>query len=155
MTISQNIAKHFKEIYFGGNWTVSDLKSQLTGVTWQQATQKIQNLNTLVALVFHIHYYVEIVNKVLAGESLQGSDKLSFNHPPINSESDWEEFLKSVFNEGEKFIQLVEQIPDAKLSETFFHEKYGSYYRNLHGVIEHAHYHLGQIALIKKLVQIS
>ena len=40
-------------------------------------------------------------------------------------------------------------------AKEFFHEKYGNYYRNLHGVIEHAHYHLGQIALIKKMFQNS
>ena len=34
-------------------------------------------------------------------------------------------------------------------------EKYGTYYRNFHGLIEHAHYHLGQIVLIKKLVAAS
>jgi hypothetical protein len=29
-------------------------------------------------------------------------------------------------------------------------EKYGNYYRNIHGIIEHIHYHLGQIVLIEK-----
>jgi len=31
-------------------------------------------------------------------------------------------------------------------------EKYGNYYRNFHGIIEHCHYHLGQIVLIKKML---
>ena len=31
-------------------------------------------------------------------------------------------------------------------------EKYGNYFRNLTGIIEHLHYHLGQIVLIKKLI---
>ena len=60
--------------------------------------------------------------------------------------------LDQFWSDGEKFISLVEQLPDNKLDETFVHEKYGNYYRNLHGVIEHCHYHLGQIVLIKKIV---
>ncbi|MGN6163930.1 MAG: hypothetical protein ACTHOF_05245 [Flavisolibacter sp.] len=41
---------------------------------------------------------------------------------------------------------------DSKLDEIFVDEKYGTYYRNLQGIIEHTHYHLGQIVLIKKLL---
>jgi hypothetical protein len=44
-------------------------------------------------------------------------------------------------------------MPDAKLTEYFSEEKYGNWYRNLHGIIEHAHYHLGQIVLLKKLIR--
>ncbi|HAI83731.1 MAG TPA: DUF1572 domain-containing protein, partial [Chitinophagaceae bacterium] len=29
----------------------------------------------------------------------------------------------------------------------------GTYYRNILGLIEHTHYHLGQIALIKKIIR--
>jgi len=47
---------------------------------------------------------------------------------------------------------LIEQLPETKLGETFSDEKYGTYYRNLHGIIEHNHYHVGQIVIIKKLL---
>ncbi len=48
--------------------------------------------------------------------------------------------------------QQIEQLPESKLWETFSDEKYGNYYRNIHGIIEHSHYHLGQIVLIKKIL---
>jgi len=38
-----------------------------------------------------------------------------------------------------------------KISETW-NGKYGNYFRNIVGVIEHIHYHLGQIVLIKKIL---
>jgi len=47
------------------------------------------------------------------------------------------------------FASLVEQLPQSKLSEIFAEEKYGNYYQNIHGIIEHSHYHIGQIVLIK------
>lgn len=40
----------------------------------------------------------------------------------------------------------------AKLDEPFVDEKYGSYLRNIEGVIEHSYYHLGQVVLVKKMV---
>lgn len=47
----------------------------------------------------------------------------------------------------------LETLDEAKLFEDFADPKYGNYYRNLHGIIEHTHYHLGQIVLIKKLLK--
>ncbi len=152
MTITQQIARHFREIHFGVNWTWSNLKEHLSDVTWQQATTQVYNLNTIAALVYHIHYFVTVILKVLEGGPLEGSDKYSFNHPPIQSQEDWEKLLNQTWSDAEKFACLVEQLPEHKLWETFGHEKYGNYYRNLHGVIEHSHYHLGQIVLIKKIL---
>jgi len=44
-------------------------------------------------------------------------------------------------------------MPDSKINEVFVNEKYGTYLRNIDGMIEHCYYHLGQITLIKKLLQ--
>jgi hypothetical protein len=41
---------------------------------------------------------------------------------------------------------------DEKLKDVFVEEKYGTYQRNIDGMIEHSYYHLGQIVLIKKLL---
>jgi hypothetical protein len=92
------------------------------------------------------------VLKVLQDESLNASDKYSFDLPPIQSPEDWERLMNKTWSDAENFANLVEQLPESKLGETFANEKYGNYYRNIHGVIEHCHYHLGQIVLIKKLL---
>ena len=60
--------------------------------------------------------------------------------------------LNKTWDDAETFASLVEQLPEAKLWEDFWGSKYGNYYRNIHGVIEHTHYHLGQIVLIKKML---
>ena len=44
------------------------------------------------------------------------------------------------------------QIQDEKFDAIFFDEKYGTYLRNIEGVIEHSYYHLGQISLLKKMI---
>jgi hypothetical protein len=152
MTITQNIAKHFREVHFGKNWTWSDLQAQLKDVDWQQALTKLEGFNTIATLVYHIHYFVVVITKVMEGGPLEGSDKLSFAHPPIGSQANWEAFLAEIWAAAERLAQLIEQMPEERLFQTFGEEKYGTYYRNLHGVTEHAHYHLGQIALLKKLI---
>ena len=152
MNFSAQLAKHFREVHFGGNWTSVNLKQTLEGVTWEQATTKIHSFNTIVALVYHINYYVSAILNVLRGHPLNASDKYSFDHPQILSQDDWQKLLDKTWADAETFGSLVEKLPDSKLDEIFADAKYGNYYRNFLGVIEHTHYHLGQIVIIKKLL---
>ncbi len=153
MTLATQIAKHMRDVHFGGNWTVSNLKDQLKDVTWQQATTQVYDFNTIAILAFHVNYFVDVAMKVLQGGPLVGNDKFSFTHPPIESEEDWQKMQDKIWADAETFVALIEQLPDSKFAEDFSDNKYGTYYRNIAGIIEHMHYHLGQIALIKKIVQ--
>jgi len=152
MSLTAQLAKHLKDVHFGGNWTSSNLKDNLADVTWQQATTKVYSLNTIATLVFHINYYISAVLKVLQGEPLQASDKYSFDLPPILGQKDWDDLRNKAFADAETFTLLIEQLPEHKLWENFEDAKYGTYYRNIQGIIEHTHYHLGQIAVIKKIL---
>jgi hypothetical protein len=152
MSLSIQIAKNLKDVYFGGNYTSVNLTDALADIDWKKATTKFNSLNPIVALVYHINYYVIAVSKVLQGELLNASDKFSFDHPKIQSEEEWKKLLNQFWADAENFAALVEQMPEQKFWEPFSDGKYGTYYRNIVGVIEHTHYHLGQIVLIKKLL---
>ena len=152
MNLSAQMAKHFREVFFGGNWTSVNLKETLEGVSWQQAVTKIGNLNSIAVLVYHINYYISAVLKVFEGGKIEASDKYSFDFSPLANDEEWKALQDKAFAEAEKFANLVEQIPNEKFEQIFEDEKYGTYYRNIHGIIEHTHYHLGQISLIKKML---
>jgi len=150
--LTRNIAKHFREIHFGGNWTGSSMKDQLKDVSWQQAITQVHTFNTIATLTFHVNYYVDAVLKVLQGGPLDADDKYSFDHPPITSEEDWQRLLDKSWSDAENLAARIEKMPEHMLWENVSDPKYGIYFRNIHGIIEHTHYHLGQIALIKKLL---
>lgn len=152
MTLTKQIAKHLREAYSGDNWTAVNLKDTLAGISWQQAVIKIHNLNTIAALVFHINYYIHPALNVLQGASLNASDKFSFDLQPITSEEDWQKLINKVMTDAELFAAQIETLDEQKLFEIFSDPKYGNYYRNLVGIIEHTYYHLGQIMLLKKIV---
>jgi len=152
MSLTAQLAKHLKDVHFGGNWTTSNLKDNLADVTWQQAITQVHSLNTIATLVFHINYYISAVLKVLQGEPLQASDKYSFDLPPIQSQKDWDDLRDKALTDAETFTLLIEQLPEDQLWENFADAKYGTYYRNIQGIIAHTHYHLGQIAVIKKIL---
>ena len=152
MNLSVETAKHFRDVHFGGNWTSVSLKETLADVSWQQAVTKVHSFNTIAVLVYHTNYYVSAVLKVLQGEALNASDTFSFDLPPIQSETDWKNLLNKTWADAERFASLLEQLPESRFGEVFTDKKYGTYYRNMHGIIEHIHYHLGQIVVIKKLL---
>ena len=155
MNLTGQIAKHIRDVHFGGNWTSSNLKENLADLSWQQTITKVYSFNTIATLVYHINYFVIVCTKVLEGGPLDGNDKYSFDCPPIQSAEDWEELLDKTWRDAEKFACLVEMLPENKLVEDFSGNKYGNYYRNIQGIIEHIHYHLGQIVIIKRLLLLA
>ncbi|GAA4329580.1 DinB family protein [Flaviaesturariibacter amylovorans] len=151
MSISKELAAHFRAVHFGGNWTSVNLKDTLEGVSWQQAVTPMPGLNSIAVLVFHMNYYVGAVLRVLRGGALEASDKLSFGPPVITCAADWEALVDRALSEADAFAQAMEQLDDAQLEAPFLDGKYGSWYRNLAGIVEHTHYHLGQVSLLKKM----
>lgn len=136
--------KTSERCFLGGNRTSVNLKDTLKDIDWKQATAQVSSLNTIAKLTFHISYHVSAILKVLQGAPLDAHDKYSFDLPPVNSQDDQEKLMDKTFVEVELLINLTEQLPDNKWEEIFVQEKYGTYYRNLHGLIEHTHYHLGR-----------
>lgn len=147
------IANRFREIILNGTWVANtNYKDQLEKLDWKTAVAPIQNLNTIAILAQHIHYYIDGINTVFKGGTLDIKDKFSFDFPPISSTEDWEFFLEKFWSSSEEFASFVEQMSDEKLDQFFADEKYGTYRRNIDAMIEHSYYHLGQIVLIKKLL---
>lgn len=148
-----NLANRFREVILNGTWIANtNFKDQLEKLDYRIAIAKFQNLNTISDLAQHIHYYIRGVKKVLVGGNLEISDQYSFDFPPIESQQQWENFLENFWKDSEEFSTLIETLPQEKLNEDFVEKKYGTYLRNLDGMIEHCYYHLGQIALIKKII---
>jgi uncharacterized damage-inducible protein DinB len=147
------IAQQLREAYSGKNWTWVWLKETLADLHWEEATIRIHNLNSIATLVFHINYYIEKQLEVLQGKDLDGRDKDSFDLPPIESEAQWRALLDRLWKAANQWLALVEAMPEEQLRQPFDRGKYGNWFRNLCGVVEHVHYHLGQIVLIRKMIR--
>lgn len=153
MTRNLIIASRLREVLLNGHWIANtNYKEQILNVNWQQATQKVDNLNTIAALTYHINYYLLGLLNAFEKGKLEISDKFSFDVPPINSESEWNKMVTDLISNSEKFADRIEQMEDSIFDQPFIDEKYGTFLRNIEGVIEHSYYHLGQISLIRKMV---
>jgi len=153
METTKQIAKRFREVILNGTWIANtNFKDQLSNLDWKIATTEIKSLNTIAILAQHIHYYIKGINNVFKGGTLDIKDQFSFDFPAMQSQEDWETFVSKFWRDAEEFAALIEQMPDEKLKQVFVDEKYGTYQRNIEGMIEHSYYHLGQIVLIKKMI---
>lgn len=153
MKRSEFIANRLREVFLNGYWIANtNYKEQLLNITWQQAIHLVADLNTIAALTYHINYYLVGILNVFKGGPLEIKDQYSFDLPPIQSEEDWKKLVEDFLTNSVALADEVAQMPDEKLDEVFVNEKYGTYLRNIEGVIEHSYYHFGQIVLIKKLI---
>jgi len=154
MTRTHIIANRIREVLLSGTWIANtNYQDQLSSVSWQQATQKVADLNTIAALTFHVNYYLDGLLNVFNGGKLDIRDSHSFTMPPITSQEDWDSLTSDLLANAEKFALAVERMDDRTLDLPFVDEKYGTYLRNIEAIIEHSYYHLGQISLLRKMVQ--
>lgn len=153
MNHQTKLANRLREVTLNGTWIANtNFKKELENLHWKTATAKCQDVNTISLLAQHIHYYINGVKNVFLGGNLDIKDQYSFDFPPMESQAQWEAFLARFWKDSEELAQLIEKLPEEKLQEHFVDEKYGSYQRNIDGMIEHSYYHLGQIVLLKKIV---
>lgn len=151
--INKYLANRLREVLLEGKWIANtNFKEQITNTNWQQAIQKIENLNTIALLTFHINYYIKGLLNVFEGGTLEIKDKYSFDMPELKSETDWNNLVNEFISNSEKFIHQVGHLDEGLLNTAFVKEEYGSYLRNIEAQIEHSYYHLGQISLIKKMI---
>lgn len=153
MTRNVNLAKRLREVFLNGHWIANtNFKEQILSVNWEQATQKINNLNSIASLTYHINYYLAGLLKAFDNGKLEISDKYSFDMPPIHSEAEWNLLVNDLLNNAQQFADRIEKMEDDIFDQPFIDQKYGTYLRNIEAVIEHSYYHLGQISLIKKMI---
>lgn len=153
MQITDIIAAHIKECFEGENWTGVNIADTLKDVNRQQAQQHTSaSQNTIASLLYHLYYWNGIIMQRINGNNPSIPDSNGFDVSELKNENEWIELKEKTH---QSFIQLanaVENFPEEKLNETYAAGK-SSYYKNFQGIVEHAHYHLGQMVMLKKLIK--
>lgn len=153
MKNSKDLANRLREVILNGSWIANtNFLQQASTIDWKVARASLGSHNSIALLYFHVDYYIAGVLQVLKGGDLTISDKFSFDAPSIENEKDWKALVKQLENNAENFAKAIENLSEEKLQESFVDPKYGSYLRNIEGIIEHSYYHLGQVSLLKKFL---
>ncbi len=148
MKLTEVIAQHFYEVNYGNNWTDSNVKDSLQGISFEHAIKQIGHTNSISLLVFHMDFYNMVVYNRMVGVTKHFEHEESLQ-VEIANEVEWQQLQKTYFENVDKIHTAILNFDDARLFEQV---TTNTPYKNLHGLIEHIHYHLGQINLLKKLV---
>lgn len=154
MNKSRYISDRLREVMLDGRWVANtNYHAALEHVSREMALHRIGSLNTIALLTFHINYYIAGLLRVLDGGPLDIRDKYSFDMPPVVTDEDWNNLKDKFFADAAQFVAKVASLTDDQLEAPFIDEKYGSCLRNMDAMIEHCYYHLGQIVLIRKILE--
>lgn len=148
------LASRLREVLLDGHWIANtNYKAIIQSVDWLESTQKVANLNSIAALTFHVNYYLVGLLNAFKTAKLEINDRYSFAMPELKSAADWDKLVGDFLQNAEDFASLIEQMDEQLFDQPFMDGKYGTVYRNIECVIEHAYYHLGQMSLLKKLIK--
>ncbi|MEM9940481.1 MAG: hypothetical protein AAF939_02750, partial [Planctomycetota bacterium] len=150
----ENLAYRIREVFHSGKWIANtNYQLLLAETTWEQAVFQLEGYsNSIAKLTYHLNYYLSGLNQAFETGTLTIQDKHSFDMPEVSNEDQWKALTKEILHSAEIFAQSVSLMSSVELRQPFIVEKYGTMQRNVEGVIEHAYYHLGQIAILKKLI---
>lgn len=150
---SKELADRLREVILNGTWVANtNFKDQIEDMDFQSANLSLAGRNSIGLLSQHIHYYIGGVLKAFQTGQLTIRDKYSFDFSPFESQQQWKDFQESFWKDTEALAQIIQAMPDADLGAAFIDPKYGHMQRNIDGLIEHSYYHLGQVALLKKMI---
>jgi uncharacterized damage-inducible protein DinB len=113
------------------------------------AKRPIQNAHTIWELTLHVAGWDGVVLRRLRGNeaTLEGEE----NFPVISdtSESAWQKAVQVLRRNHEELLNELSTMRDSRLSERVPGKEYDIYFM-LHGAVQHALYHAGQMAVLKK-----
>jgi uncharacterized damage-inducible protein DinB len=154
MTESGGIADELRRAFYGEAWHGDSLMEILRGVTAAQAAARpIKSAHSIWELVLHISAWDGAARRRMTGAVVALTGDANF--PPVtnSSEASWQRTLEQVRRVHDDLVDEVSKFPDARLAEPV-PGKEGAHYNfayMLHGLAQHAAYHAGQIALLKKM----
>jgi uncharacterized damage-inducible protein DinB len=135
-------------VFEGPSWLGPSLKELLSNVDEERARQRaIPNTHTIWELVLHIAAWMRIARERLSASEITEPTGAE-DWPPMTGS--WQEAKHSLENETRALQQAILSFPETRLDDPAPASEPQTFYVLLHGVVQHAAYHAGQIAILKK-----
>jgi uncharacterized damage-inducible protein DinB len=148
------LANQLKRSFDGEAWHGPALMEILEGIdTKAAAAHPIANAHSIWELVLHLAMWERvIIHRITKKEALMPSDEENFPSVQQPTEQAWHEAIKTLRVIHSDLMQLVSGMQESRLNEPVPGKDYDLRFM-LTGAVQHAAYHGGQIALLKKAQQ--
>jgi hypothetical protein len=155
MNISSLIAQHIIDVHEGNNWTEVDLISTLNGINYKEASLLTPaSVNTIAGLVHHLRFWNDVMTKRIHGQDVDIPDSNGYDNLPLADGESWNTLVESCLASGRRLAEAIAGVEASRLDEPILTGS-STAYKNLQGSVEHVHYHLGQIVILKQLIKVK
>jgi uncharacterized damage-inducible protein DinB len=113
------------------------------------AAHPIPKAHSIWELVLHLATWEQVITRRIQGEALMPADEENFPQLRQPTDSAWREALQKLRSTHGTLIQLVSAMQESRLNDRVPGKDYDLRFM-LTGAVQHAAYHGGQIALLKK-----
>jgi uncharacterized damage-inducible protein DinB len=150
MSETARIADQLKRAFAGEAWHGPALMEILADVDAPAAAARpISLAHTIWELTLHITAWDTAILRRLAGQAASPSDAENFPKIRDTSESAWRTALENLQRQHQELLRVISGMPDGRLREQVPGKDYDFYFL-LHGTVQHALYHAGQIVMLKR-----
>ncbi|MGH9513652.1 MAG: DinB family protein [Terriglobales bacterium] len=144
------IVDQLKRSFEGEAWHGPALLEILEDVDASRAASRpIPGAHTIWELTLHVAAWEDAIMRRLGGEALTLEGESNF---PIQKagEHAWHKAIDGLKRAHQELMEVVSTMPDSRLTELVPGKDYDIYFM-LHGAVQHALYHAGQMAILKKV----
>ena len=145
------IAEQLRRAFEGDAWhgpALLELLHEMDATT--AAAQPLPDVHSIWELVLHVSAWDDAARRRLDGEKVQLTGTANFPVVPKPTQTAWREAIARAKHTHDVLVNMVAALPESRLRERVPGKRYDFYFM-LHGVAQHALYHAGQIAILKKV----
>ena len=149
------IADQLASTINGEAWYGSSLREILDGVTAKQAqAHPVANIHSIWELLRHVEAWVNFAIGAIDGAPIPAWPEMpaEMDWPPVSQTGDsaWKGAVHSFFEQHLKLLEKIKAFSDDRLDATVPGRTY-NFYHLFQSTTQHAVYHSGQMALLKKM----
>ena len=155
MSEIERILDQLKRAYEGNAWHGPSVCEALAGVSAEQAAARpLTRAHSIWQLMQHIAVWEDGVRRRLSGDRVAIETGSPEDWPAADDESEaaWEQAKAALDRGHQALVEAITRVPESRLDAPVC-EGLSSVYVTLHGEIQHALYHTGQIAMLKKALK--
>jgi uncharacterized damage-inducible protein DinB len=159
MTESDRIADELTRAHRGDPWHGSSARALLTGLTAERAARRpIPTAHTIWELLLHLTGWRREVTRRLDGGNPTLPAGGDWPAMPAGSDDAWKRTLAEFDAASEELLAALARFDARRMDDLIGEGRSApvgtgvSWYVMLHGVAQHDAYHMGQVSLLRKLV---
>lgn len=150
MSEGKRIAEQHRRAYHGDAWHGPAVFELLRGVNAARAAvHPIRGAHSIWELVLHLTSWERIVRSRVIGAPLAVNAKVDWPERARPTPKAWREARAALEAESDALRAAIAKMSDQKLRQRRPGTS-GTYYELVHGQVQHALYHAGQIAILRK-----